>query len=330
MTFVGVDQDHQVVSEPRVFDIGVLAVASDFPRSLQHLVHLIEVEIAEQGRDHAALRNTLLARGLEHKFQQMHDVLVVHPLSHFLQQPVMPDIVKVGSQIQVEDPRLPLSYCFRHSLDCVVCCPLGPISIRPRLEVRLEHRFEDELERTLHHSVPNRRDRKAADFAPVFRYLLLPGWEWLLGAPGQFVAQLLEQSLHALRLDALSLVLLFGIWISCLILGFGLLLWTAQVGSGVTPRPTLGAQLYMSGVTFFTLGYGDLVPGTRIARLLSVLEAGTGLGFIAVVIGYLPVLYQLFTRREAHVIKLDGRAGSPPTALGLLERHGGEDGLVQI
>ena len=129
---------------------------------------------------------------------------------------------------------------------------------------------------------------------------------------------------------ALSLVLLFGIWISCLILGFGLLLWAAQVGSGVTPRPTLGAQLYMSGVTFFTLGYGDLVPGTRIARLLSVLEAGTGLGFIALIIGYLPVLYQLFTRREAHVIKLDGRAGSPPTALGLLERHGGEDGLVQI
>src|SRR5256885_3161786 len=119
----------------------------------------------------------------------MHDVLVVDPLSHFLQQPVMPDIVKVGSQIKVEDPRLPLSYCFSHSLDRVVCCPLGPISIRPRLEVRLEHRFEDELERTLHHSVPDRRDRQDADFAPVFRYLLLPGWEWLVGAPGQFVAQ---------------------------------------------------------------------------------------------------------------------------------------------
>jgi len=47
-----------------------------------------------------------------------------------------------------------------------------------------------------------------------------------------------------------------------------------------------------------------------------------GLGFIAVVIGYLPVLYQLFSRREAAVIRLDGRAGSPPTALGLLQRHG--------
>ena len=129
---------------------------------------------------------------------------------------------------------------------------------------------------------------------------------------------------------ALSMVLLFGLWITGLILGFGLLLWAVQVCSGVTPRPTLGSQLYMSGATFFTLGYGDLVPRTRIARLLSVLEAGTGLGFIAVVIGYLPVLYQLFSRREASVIKLDGRAGSPPTALGLLQRHGGEDGLLQI
>src|SRR5215510_15132110 len=50
-------------------------------------------------------------------------------------------------------------------------------------------RFEDELERPLHHSVPDRRDRQDADFAAVFRYLLPPGWEWLVGAPGQFVAR---------------------------------------------------------------------------------------------------------------------------------------------
>src|SRR5438477_12615445 len=98
----------------------------------------------------------------------MHDVLVVDPLSYFLQQPVMPDIIKVGSQIKVEDPRLPLSYCSSHSLDRVMCCPLGPISIRPRLEVRLEHRFEDELERTLHHPVPDRRDRQDGTLPPSF------------------------------------------------------------------------------------------------------------------------------------------------------------------
>ena len=129
---------------------------------------------------------------------------------------------------------------------------------------------------------------------------------------------------------ALSMVLLFGIWIAGLILGFGLLLWAVETGTGVTPRLTLGSCLYMSGITFFTVGYGDLVPRAQFARLLSVLEAGIGLGFIAVVIGYLPVLYQLFSRREAHVIKLDGRAGSPPTALGLLQRHSSEDGPAQI
>ena len=83
----------------------------------------------------------------------------------------------------------------------------------------------------------------------------------------------------------LSMVLLFSVWITGLILGFGLLLWAAQVAPRVMPRPTLADQLYMSGVTFFTLGYGDLVPQTGVARLLIVLETGTGLGFIAVVIG---------------------------------------------
>ena len=157
MTFVGVDQDHQVVSEPRVFDVGVLAVAGDLPRSLQHLVHLIEVEITEQGRDHTTLRNALLARSFQDNLQQMHDVRVINPLRHFLQQPVMPDIIKVSPQVKVENPCLPFDYCFSHSLDRIMCCPLGSISKRSRLEIRLEDRLEDELERALHHSVADRR-----------------------------------------------------------------------------------------------------------------------------------------------------------------------------
>jgi hypothetical protein len=51
-------------------------------------------------------------------------------------------------------------------------------------------------------------------------------------------------------------------------------------------------ELYMSGVTFFTLGYGDVTPHTAASRFLAGVEAGTGLGLLAVVIGYLPVLYQ--------------------------------------
>ena len=60
------------------------------------------------------------------------------------------------------------------------------------------------------------------------------------------------------------------------------------------------------------------------------MEAGTGLGFIAIVIGYLPVLYQLFARREAKVIMLDAVAGSPPSAMTLLVRHAEGQGLPEL
>src|SRR5260370_18046414 len=90
------------------------------------------------------------------------------------QKSFAPGIFKVGSQVKVEDARLPLDNCRGYSLDRVMCCPLGPISKRSRLEIRLEDRFEYELERALHHPVPDRRYRKDADFPPIFRYLLPP------------------------------------------------------------------------------------------------------------------------------------------------------------
>jgi hypothetical protein len=125
---------------------------------------------------------------------------------------------------------------------------------------------------------------------------------------------------------ALSMVILFVLWASGLVIGYGLLEWALQE-TGTSP---LTEQIYLSGVTFFTLGYGDIVPHTAAARALSVFEAGSGIGFIAVVIGYLPVLYQLFSRREAHVIQLDARAGSPPTATTMLSRHAEADSLDKL
>jgi hypothetical protein len=86
----------------------------------------------------------------------------------------------------------------------------------------------------------------------------------------------------------------------------------------------------MSGETFFTLGYGDVTPSTRAGKMLSVLEAGTGFGFMAVVIGYLPVLYQAFSVREQNINLLDARAGSPPTCSELLRRSGAPDDWFEI
>jgi hypothetical protein len=117
----------------------------------------------------------------------------------------------------------------------------------------------------------------------------------------------------------LSMVILLCTWATGLIVGFGLLQGGLQHGRPTSP--SLLDQFYFSGVTFFTLGYGDFTPRTPLAKALAVIEGGTGLGFIANVIGYLPVLYQLYSRREAHVVMLDARAGSPPTATRLLARH---------
>jgi hypothetical protein len=78
----------------------------------------------------------------------------------------------------------------------------------------------------------------------------------------------------------------------------------------------------MSGTTFFTLGLGDVTPLAPPGRALVVVEAGVGFGFLAIVIAYLPVLYQAFSRREVSISLLDARAGSPPTAGELLRRHG--------
>jgi Ion channel len=119
-----------------------------------------------------------------------------------------------------------------------------------------------------------------------------------------------------------SIVLLVA-WAACLIFGFALL----QYGLGEHVRlgnepVDFGMLLYHSGETFFTLGYGDIVPVSSVARALAVTEAGMGFAFLGVVIGYLPVIYTSFNTRELEISLLDSRAGSPPSAAEFVSRLG--------
>jgi hypothetical protein len=120
----------------------------------------------------------------------------------------------------------------------------------------------------------------------------------------------------------LSFLVLMACWAVALMVGFAMTQW--GLGSHLNvPEGTSGfwADLYMSGTTLFTLGIGDVTPNGAFARALTVVEAGVGFGFLALVIGYLPVLYQGFSRREVNISLLDARAGSPPSAGELLLRH---------
>jgi hypothetical protein len=132
----------------------------------------------------------------------------------------------------------------------------------------------------------------------------------------------------------LSLLILVAVWAVGLVLGFGLMQYGA--GSAVNTagaQPGFATDMYLSGTTFFTLGLGDVLPRTSLARILVVTEAGFGFGFLAAVIGYLPFIYGSFSKREVNISLLDARAGTPPTAGELLRRHAyphGSDALREL
>ncbi len=137
----------------------------------------------------------------------------------------------------------------------------------------------------------------------------------------------------------LSLLVLLGMWASLLIVGFALIYFALgtpfsdSMMSHFAGPHAFWTDLYVSGTTLTTLGLGDVLPVRPFARAIIIAEAGFGLGLVALVVGYLPVLYSAFSRREISVALLDARAGSPPTAAELLLRHGfdgGERALIEL
>lgn len=129
----------------------------------------------------------------------------------------------------------------------------------------------------------------------------------------------------------LSLIGLAVVWAAGLLTGFAVLHWSAASALLThTGQARLLDDFYMSGTTLFTLGLGDVVPNSGVARILTVAEAGTGFAFLAVVIAYLPVLYQSFSRREVQLTLLDAWAGSPPAAAEVLKRLAGAGELSAL
>jgi hypothetical protein len=132
----------------------------------------------------------------------------------------------------------------------------------------------------------------------------------------------------------LSLIFLLVVWACGMIFGFSLIYYALGSPFNDASQP-LGylSDLYVSGTNFFTLGLGDVIPRGQVVRALSTLEGGTGFGFLAIVMGYFPVLYGAFSRREVSISLLDARAGSPPTAAELMRRHtfdGAENALASL
>jgi hypothetical protein len=151
----------------------------------------------------------------------------------------------------------------------------------------------------------------------LFRPLWYP-WRWI--GVRQKTAQSRERFLAAAA-PVFFFSLLVG-WAFLVVLGYALILWSPAFGPGLgLGHDSFGTALYYSGESLFTLGFGN-VAATGWTRAIVVVAGATGLGLFAVVIAYLPVLYQAFNRREVGVLLLDARAGSPPSGPELLHRMG--------
>lgn len=139
-------------------------------------------------------------------------------------------------------------------------------------------------------------------------------WQWLGRQIG--VRPIFRNSLVAF--GPLSLIFLFGVWAGCLVVGFaGVHYGLATLGESLP----FTSYIYFSGVTFFTLGYGDMAPVTDGGRFIALLHVACGYGFLAIVIGFVPTFYSFFSRRERFIVMMDSRAGSNPSAGELLRRH---------
>jgi MFS family permease len=111
---------------------------------------------------------------------------------------------------------------------------------------------------------------------------------------------------------ATFLLSLLGCWIACLYLSYALLLAPFGPG-GVTGAARL------SGSSLFTLGFAT--PSGAAGYVIAFIAAVSGIGVIALLIGYLPTLYAAYNRRETLVTMLEALSGTPPWGPELLARQ---------
>jgi hypothetical protein len=130
----------------------------------------------------------------------------------------------------------------------------------------------------------------------------------------------------------IGLVVNLVLWVSLMMVGYACLQWAG--GSHLASNGTVdfGNDVYFSAATMAASAPAGLSAHSTFARVVQVIDAGSGLAVVAIVIGYLPALYQAFSSRETTVSQLDARAGSPPSAGRLVlrsARHGGWPALSE-
>ena len=152
----------------------------------------------------------------------------------------------------------------------------------------------------------------------IGQYLVRGSWRVVraFAGPGPDRSPAAERTL-GLFAPAATILLLVA-WLVALFVAFGLILFGLRDQLEPQP-PNLGTAIYFSASSVLTIGYGDIVATGTLARIAVVAAAVCGLGIVALVVTFLFSLYGSYQRREAPVVLLQAKAGSPLSAVVLLE-----------
>jgi hypothetical protein len=120
----------------------------------------------------------------------------------------------------------------------------------------------------------------------------------------------------------IALLALPPVMLALILTGYAAMYWAVGYVS------TIGDALELSGSSLFTLGF--FTRGDAFDSVLMFSQSAIGLILVAVLIAYLPTMYSAFQRRESAVTMLEVRAGSPPSAVEMLQRYHRIHGLQRL
>jgi len=119
----------------------------------------------------------------------------------------------------------------------------------------------------------------------------------------------------------IGLLLLLPAWYILIAAGYAGMYWALGV-------PGWQMDFRLSGSSLLTLG--SVSSDSFWVNALSFSEATLGLMLVGLLIAYLPTMYSAFSRREQAVNLLEVRAGSPPSAVEMIQRFYRIHGLERL
>lgn len=142
------------------------------------------------------------------------------------------------------------------------------------------------------------------------------------------LTQTLDRRRRHRRLSAIGpllMPLLIAFFILMLLTGFALVylprMETEFKIDGAAYDSSILQAFYFSGVTFLTIGYGDILPVSSVTRIIALIEGASGIAIISLSITYLLTVYRALERKRAVALKFYHQARQGADISGFISNH---------